>query len=135
MNEMYNMGIVTHNYSVIGILGTIFINIFMLIRATDINKYTRAMTLFMPIGMTVLGAVLFTGIVMMAAKHLDFTIENIVMIIFAIALIVLENRRSKKLHTLNKKQANALKLHKADAYKIFKVEVLMVLTISIWMWI
>jgi hypothetical protein len=135
MNEMYNMGIVTHNYGVIGILGTIFINILMLVRATNINKYTRAMTIFMPIGMTAIGAVIFTGVIMMAAKHLDFTIENIAMILFAIALIVLENRRSKKLHTLNKKQEDALKLHKIDAYKIFKIEVLMVLAISIWMWI
>ena len=104
MNEMYDMSIVTHNYGVIGILGMIFINILMLVRATDINKYTRAVTLFTPIAMTAIGAVIFTGIIMMAAKHLDFTIENIVMIIFAVVLIVLENKRSKKLHTLNKKQ-------------------------------
>jgi len=132
---MYDMSIVTHNYGVIGILGMIFINILMLVRATDINKYTRAVTLFTPIAMTAIGAVIFTGIIMMAAKHLDFTIENIVMIIFAVVLIVLENKRSKKLHTLNKKQKNALALHKTDAYKIFKIEILIVLVISIWMWI
>ncbi|MDA3908535.1 MAG: hypothetical protein PF437_05560 [Sulfurimonas sp.] len=135
MNEMYDMSIVTHNYGVIGILGTIFINILMLVRATDINKYTRAMTIFMPIGMTAIGAVIFTGIVMMAAKHLDFTIENIAMIIFAIVLIVLENKRSKKLQLLDKKQEDALAIHRIDAYKIFTIEILMILSISIWMWI
>ncbi len=117
---MYNMSIVTHNYGVIGILGTIFINILMLVRATDIDKYTRVLSIFMPIGMTAIGAVVFTGIVMMAAKHLDFTFENIVMIIFAITLIVLENMRSKKLNAMDKKQEDAMKLHKVDAYKIFK---------------
>jgi hypothetical protein len=135
MNEMYDMSIVTHNYSVIGILGTIFINILMLVKATDINKYARAVSLFMPIGMTIIGAVVFSGIVMMASKHLDFTIENIVMIIFAIALIVLENKRSKKLQYLDKKREDALNIYRVDAYKIFKIEILMVLVISIWMWI
>jgi hypothetical protein len=77
----------------------------------------------------------FSGIVMMASKHLDFTIENIVMIIFAIALIVLENKRSKKLQYLDKKREDALNIYRVDAYKIFKIEILMVLVISIWMWI
>ncbi|NOR57038.1 MAG: hypothetical protein GQ474_00770 [Sulfurimonas sp.] len=135
MNEMYNMSIVTHNYGVIGILGAIFINILMLVRATNIYKYTRAVMLFTPIAMTAIGAVVFTGVIMMAAKHLDFTIENIAMIIFAIVLIVLENRRSKNLHALDKKQEGILELHKVYAYKIFKIEILMVLAISTWMWI
>ncbi|WP_373003040.1 hypothetical protein [Sulfurimonas sp.] len=135
MNEMYDMSIVTHNYGVIGILGTIFINILMLVRATDISKYVRAVTLFMPIAMTTIGTVIFTGVVMMAAKHLDFTVENIVMIIFAIVLIILENKRSKNLHALDEKQEGALELHKVYAYKMFKIEILIVLVISIWMWI
>ncbi|WP_373035212.1 hypothetical protein [Sulfurimonas sp.] len=135
MNEMYDMSIVTHNYGVIGILGTIFINILMLVKATDIKKYVRAVSLFMPIGMTIIGAVVFSGVVMMASKHLDFTIENIVMIAFAIALIVLENKRSKTLQYLDKKREDALTLYRVYAYNIFKIEILMVLAISTWMWI
>jgi len=134
MNEMYDMGIVTHHYSVIVVLGMIFINILMLVRAADIYKYTRFVTIFMPIGMTAVGALIFTGVVMMAAKHLDFTVENIVMIVFAIVLIILENKRSKKLQFLDKKQENALSLYKVYAYKMFQIEVVMVLAISIWMW-
>ena len=132
---MYNMSIVTHNYSVIGILGTILINIILLMRAKDIKKYARTMSLFMPIIMTVIGSIIFTGVIMMAAKHLDFTIENIVMIIFAVALIVLENRRSKKLQRLDKSDDYALTFHKVDAFRIIKIEIVLVLAISIWMWI
>jgi len=135
MNEMYDMSIVTHNYSVIGILGTILVNIIMLMQADNIKKYTRAMSIFMPIGMTVIGAVIFTGVVMMAAKHLNFTIENILMIIFAITLIILENKRSKKLQKVDKSAEDALIIYKAEAYKILAIEVFMVLAISIWMWI
>ncbi len=132
---MYDMSIVTHNYGVIGILGTILVNIIMLARAKDIKKYTRAMRIFMPIGMTTIGFVIFSGVVMMAAKHLHFTIENIVMILFAVVLIVLENRRSKKLQYTDKRDDYALSIYKLDAYKIFKIEIVMVLALSIWMWI
>lgn len=135
MNEMYAMSIVTHNYSVYGVLGVILLNFLMLFRADDIRAYVRFVTLFMPIIMTTIGAVIFTGVVMMAAKHLDFTIENIVMILFAVLLIILENVRSKKLQRLNKKLPDALATHKKDAYKIFAIEVFVVLSISIWMWL
>jgi hypothetical protein len=135
MNEMYDMSIVMHNYSVYGILAVILLNFFVLFRASDIKAYARFVTLFMPIGMTVIGAVIFTGVVMMAAKHLDFTIENIVMILFAVVLIILENKRSKKLQRVNKKEPNALDVHKKEAYKIFALEAFVVLSISVWMWL
>ncbi|WP_321779299.1 hypothetical protein [Sulfurimonas sp.] len=135
MNEMYDMSIVTHNFGVFGILGMIFIHLFMLLRADDIKKYARFMLLFMPIGITTIGTVIFTGVIMMAAKHLDFTIENIIMIIFAIALIVLENKRSKSLQKLDKRDAYSLEYYKAGAYRIFAMEIFLTLSISIWMWI
>jgi len=135
MNEMYEMSIVMHNYSVYGILVVILLNLLVLTRAKDIRAYVRFVTLFMPIGMTVIGGVIFTGVVMMAAKHLDFTVENIVMILFAVVLIVLENVRSKKLQRLNKKHPEALETHTKEAYKIFIIEIFVVLSISIWMWL
>ncbi len=135
MNEMYDMSIVTHNYGVIGILVVIFINFMMLKRASDVDVYARSVSIFMPIAMTTIGFVIFTGVVMMAAKHLDFTIENIVMIAFAIVLVVLENKRSKLLQRLNKKRDDALDTYRADVGKIFIYEIVTVLSISIWMWI
>nr|WP_321266761.1 hypothetical protein [uncultured Sulfurimonas sp.] len=135
MNEMYDIGVVTHSYSVIGIFGVIFINIFMLLKANDIKKYARFMTLFIPISMMVITSIIFTGIVMMAAKHLDFTIENIVMIVVSIALIILENIKSKKLQRADKTDEAALTLYKVEANKIFLIEILTLLPISIWMWL
>jgi len=135
MNEMYDMSIVMHNYSVYGILVVILLNFFVLFKAKDIRKYIRFVTLFMPIGMTVIGAVIFTGVIMMAAKHLDFSIENIVMILFGIVLIVLENVRSKKLQRVDKKLSKGLESYKKEAYKIFALEIFVVLSISVWMWL
>ncbi|MEA2099184.1 MAG: hypothetical protein U9P72_03545 [Campylobacterota bacterium] len=135
MNEMYDMSIVTHNYGVMLVLGVILVNLYMLSSTKDVKKYKRKHTLFMPIGMTMIGVILFTGIVMMAAKHLDFTIENIVMILFVVALIVLENKRSSALNFLDLRVENAFEKYKKYAIKIFLIEVLVVLSISIWMWI
>lgn len=135
MNEMYDMSIVTHNYGVMLVLGVIMVNFYMLLSTKNMTKYIRKHTLFMPIGMTMVGIILFTGVVMMAAKHLDFSIENIVMILFVTALIVLENKRSSTLGKIDSKVENSFENYKKYAMKILTLEVVVVLSISVWMWI
>jgi len=134
MNEMYDMSIVTHNYGVIGILLAVFINFMMLYRATEMKKYKREMRIFTPISSIGIGIIIFTGVVMMAAKHLQFSIENIAMIIFAVSFIVLEVKRAKTLKYLDPQKENALKVFKSFAIKIFLIEIVLVLSISFWMW-
>lgn len=135
MNEMYDMSIVTHNWGVMSVLGVIFINIFMLFGIKNLAKYTRAVSLFTPIVGTTIGIVVFTGVVMMAAKHLEFSVQNVVMIIFAIILIYLEVKRSLRLKQLNKKESTAFDSYKSYALKIFVLEILVILSISLWMWL
>ncbi len=132
---MYDMSIVTHNYGVAFVLSAILANFFFLYRAKDMKKYKRTMRLFNPIAGTVIGFVIFTGVVMMAAKHLDFTIENIVMILFAISLIVLEAKRASKLKWSDPRVENALQNYKIYVKKIFLLETVLILSISTWMWI
>ena len=133
MNEMYDMSIVTHYYGVIGILVVIFVNALMLKSANNIVSYQRQMSLFTPISSTAIGAIIFTGIVMMAAKHLEFTIENIIMIVFSIVIIYLEVKRAKGLKYLNKKEEHALDKFKKYAAYILLIELILVISISIWM--
>ncbi|MDQ1338509.1 MAG: hypothetical protein QG617_1476 [Campylobacterota bacterium] len=128
------MSIITHGSGVMLVFGAIFINIFMLFWIKNLAKYTRAVSLFTPIVGTTIGIVIFTGVVMMAAKHLEFTLENIVMIIFAIILIYLEVKRSLRLKHLNKKEQGAFDGYKSYALKIFVLEILVILSISLWMW-
>lgn len=134
MNEMYDMSIVAHNYGVMTVLGVIFINIFMLFSIKNLAKYTRVMSLFTPIGSTMIGVVIFTGVVMMASKHLDFTVQNIAMIVFAVIFIFLEVKRSLGLKYLDKKSEEAFKNYKSYALKIMLLEIFAVLAISFWMW-
>ena len=135
MNEMYDMSIVTHNLGVMGILVVFLVNVLMLLGAKDIRAYKRKMTLFTPIGSTMIGAVLFTGIIMMAAKHLDFTIENIVMMVFAVIFIFLEVKRTSTLKYIDVKKEDALSTYKSAAITILQIEVIITLAISAWMWI
>ncbi|MDD3443516.1 hypothetical protein [Sulfurimonas denitrificans] len=135
MNEMYDMSIVTHNWGVIAVLGVILINILMLFGIKSSVKYMRAISLFTPIVGTAIGMVIFTGIVMMASKHLDFTIENIVMILFATALIYLEVKRSKGVSRVNKRDEASFLEYKREATNIFLAEIAVVLSISLWMWV
>ncbi len=134
MNEMYDMSIVTHNFGVMGILAVIFINVMMLLGAKELNAYRRKMMLFTPIGSTMLGVVLFSGVVMMAAKHLEFSAENIAMIVIGVVLILLEVRRMKKLKYLHSKDEGVLQKYKSEAMTILQIEVALVLAISAWMW-
>jgi hypothetical protein len=135
MNEMYDMSIVTHNLGVIGILVVVFINLVLLFSATDIKKYKRSMRLFTPIGSLAIGIVIFTGIVMMAAKHLAFSIENIAMIIFALSIIFLEVKRVKTLKMWNMATENALAKYKKFASRLLLLEVGITLLMSAWMWL
>jgi len=129
MNEMYSMSIVTHYWSVIGVLGVVFLNMFVLMSAKDIKKYRKFMSVFTPIGSVLIGSVIFTGVVMMTAKHLDFTLANIVMIIFAVVFIVMEVKRAKELKFADVK----LDEYKLYAFKILIAEIVVIVGISVWM--
>lgn len=136
MNEMYNMGLSLHSLGAMALMGVIILNIFFLRIAKDLQKYKRLMSIFLlPLTATVLGLDIFTGIVMMAAKNLDFTIENIVMIGISVSLIVLEVKRAKSLKYMNPKKKRSLEAYKASASKLLYIEAVWTLVIFIWMWL
>jgi len=133
MNEMYNMSIVTHYYSVWAVFGVILLNLFMIIKANNIEVYKRFNTLFMPIGSMFIASVIFTGVIMMAAKHLDFSIENILMIIIGASIIILEAKRTKKLKYLKNDNFPAFLEYKKEVTKSFFIQMILLISISIWM--
>jgi hypothetical protein len=135
MNEMYSMGLGIHSFGAVFLLGTIFLNIVMLRLAKDIKKYKRVMSIYLiPLSITSIGLAVFTGAIMMAAKHLDFTIENIVMILISIILIVLEARRAKYLKFMRNDRERVMEAYSMFASRILYMQLALVLIISIWMW-
>jgi len=129
MNEMYNMGLSLHSIGTVTLLVMIFANLFILLSFKEFEKYKRLMSVvLLPLTATILGFVVFTGIIMMAAKHLHFSVENIVMILISLMLIFLEIKRSKY-------RGRDFDTYKAFARRILQIEFVSVLIISIWMWI
>ena len=127
------MSIVTHNFSVLVVLAVIGINFYKIYRADHVQTYRKFNMLFNPVGATILGSVIFTGIIMMAAKHLDFTFANVIMIIFSIVLIVLEAKRSKALRYVMNNDFEAFLVYKKYSQKILLSEFLISLVIYIGM--
>jgi len=135
MNEMYNMGLSIHSFGTVALLGVILINILYLKSAKDLYKYKRKMSIFlMPLSSMALGIVIFTGVVMMAAKHLHFNAANIAMIFVSVVLIVLEAKRAKVLKYISPKAEDGLEVYKNFAMRIFYVEIVLIIIIGVWMW-
>lgn len=137
MNEMYTMSLSLHSFGTLALLGVICLNMLFLFLADDLNIYKRKMSIIlMPLSSMALGAVVFTGVVMMAAKHLEFNLANIAMILLSIILIVLEVKRSKTLKRIRiNAEVDALKAYKKYALAILMLELLFITLIAAWMWL
>ncbi len=134
MNEMYNMSIDIHDLGVLGIMAMIALNMLMTLRTKDAVLYMKSMRVYVtPISATMIGVVIFTGIVMIAAKHLDFTFENIVMIIASAYLIVLEVKRTGLFKRIDIRKEDGFALYKAKVMKILGIEMAVTAVIGIWM--
>ena len=122
---MYNMGLSIHSLGIVVLLGVLVLNFAVIQKSTSFEKYRRLNSIFLlPLTATVLGVAFFTGVIMMAAKHLDFTLANLVMIFVSFILIVLERKRNK-----------ALQVYKTFGVKILVIEMVLILAMSTWMWL
>ena len=133
MNYMYNMSIDAHGYSVVLLLLLMSLNLILLFKADALLPYRKKMAYLTPTIAVVLASIIFTGTIMMAAKHLQFTLENVVMIVFGIVFIILEAKRVKPLKHL-KNLPQAIPLYRDFAKKILFAQFLLVGAISAWMW-
>ncbi|MEJ2372333.1 MAG: hypothetical protein P8Y16_00745 [Sulfurimonas sp.] len=135
MDQMYAMGVNIHSIGVIVLILAMVTNLIALKQAKDLSKYKRLRSVvLLPLNSMLVAAALFTGTLMMAAKHLDFTFENILMIVIAITLIIKEVRRSKALKHADEDDPVDLLLYKQFASRIIYFELFLVISISIWMW-
>ena len=131
---MYSMGIVLHFYSVALLVVVISANIYALKNAREIVAYKRSsQLLFVPLLGSLIFAIMFTGTVLMAAKHLEFTIENIVMIVIGGIVVVLEIKRIKPLKYIRGSDTEGFAGYKRYALNIFYVEAALVVAVGAWM--
>lgn len=130
---MYNTSLQLHFGLVLAWLGVIAFNMAMLQFAVQADVYVRRARIAMPFSVMAIFAVAFTGTVMMAAKHLDFTIENIAMIAVTVILVILESRRYRTLRRLRIKAEGALDLYRTFAIKLLAAEMAVTLFMTLWM--
>ena len=133
MEEMYSMSIVAHNYSVLAVLMVIGVNFYKLLSAKSVQEYRKFIMVFNGVGGTVLGIIIFTGVIMMAAKHLDFTLENNIMIVFSIAFIISEAKRSKAFKYVLNRDKEGFEVYKQKVKKIHAFQFITTLLIYVWM--
>ncbi len=134
MEAMYSMGIDIHYFGVIVLMGVVVFNIAMLAFSQQVVRYAKRMRIVMPVSATLLALILFTGAVMMAAKHLSFTLPNIAMIVISIVIIVLEAKRYKTLkRRTDIAQEGAFEGYKAKAFRFLGIELFLLVAMSAWM--
>ncbi len=133
MEMMYNTSLQLHFGLVLFWMGVIAFNMAMVQFATQADIYVRRARIAMPFSVMAIFAVAFTGTVMMAAKHLDFTIENIAMIVTTVLLVIMESRRYKTLRHLRIKAEDALALYRPFALKLLAAEMAVTLFMTVWM--
>lgn len=134
MEEMYALGLEIHYFGVVVLMGMVVFNIVMLGLSKQIVEYARRMRIAMPISATMIALILFTGAVMMAAKHLSFTPSNVAMIVIGIAMIVLEAKRYSTLkRKTDARSQNALSVYKSKAFPLLGVQMVLLLAMTGWM--
>ena len=130
MNEMYEMSQSIHIYSVIFMLLSLIILMIMHKLNLEQEKFVKNVSIVSVFHTSFLGAVGLTGMIMMAAKHLSFTMANIFMIIGLVVIIVLEVKRNKILKMVVKLQRVELDIYKRVAFNYELIELVLLLVIG-----
>ncbi|MDP3301808.1 MAG: hypothetical protein Q8S36_07565 [Sulfuricurvum sp.] len=134
MEALYTAGLEIHFVGIIVLLAVVIFNIIMLGLSHQIIRYAKRLRIVMPISSLLISITIFTGIVMMAGKHLNFSFANITMIVLSILFIVLEVKRYKILkHETDIKQDNAFNQYKKKALRILGIELALLVVMSAWM--
>ena len=134
MEAMYTMGLEIHTFGVIVLMGVVMFNIVMLALSHHLIRYAKRMRIIMPISASLIALILLTGSIMMAAKHLHFTLANDAMIIIGIVMIVLEAKRYKTLkRRTDITQEGAFALYKQKAFRLLGIEAILLVVMSVWM--
>jgi 4-amino-4-deoxy-L-arabinose transferase-like glycosyltransferase len=134
MEAMYKMGLEIHYFGVMVLMGVVMFNIVMLALSKQVIRYSKRMRIVMPISASLIALILFTGSIMMAAKHLHFTFANLAMIVVGIVMIILEAKRYKTLkRRTDIADEGAFDLYKRKAFRFLGIEAALLLALSVWM--
>ncbi|MCJ7766025.1 MAG: hypothetical protein MUP09_08815 [Thiovulaceae bacterium] len=129
------MSLTIHGWGVLLLAGIFLATLWQLNRSEDVLAYLRKMRIQGPLTFMAMFVPIFTGMVMMAAKHLSFTIPNIAMVVLSVVLVVFEIKRYKPLKYGSIMEEGAFDKYKKEAQTILISETALIVLISIWMFI
>ncbi len=130
MNEMYEMSQAIHIYSVIGLLLILLTMIAFHKVKGDFQKFIKTIKVLMIFHLSLLGFVVLTGTVMMAAKHLSLTPANLLMIIAFFLISALEIKRNKALAKVIKFKQMDETVYKRLGFKYLMIEFVFLLAVG-----
>jgi len=130
MNEMYEMSQSIHIFSVVAMIISLIIMMLIHKSSYEVEIFEKKLAIAMVFYSSFLGAAALTGMIMMAAKHLDFTLANLVMIIGLMALIGLEIKRYKILKMVIRFKRVELDVYKRVAFNYEIIELVLILVIG-----
>jgi len=130
MNEMYEMSQSLHIYSVIALICVLVLMIIMHKFSTDFKVFTKRIQILMIFHISLSSAVVLTGSIMMAVKHLSLTPANLVMILAIFAIATLEIKRNKALTKVTKFKLMPKMSYIKLGYKYQSLELLILIIVG-----
>lgn len=130
MNEMYEMSQSIHIYSVIGLIVILLFMIALHKVKGDFEKFVKNIKILMVFHLSLLGFVVLTGTVMMAAKHLSMTPANLLMIVAVFIILALEIKRNRALSKVIKFKLMEEDVYKRVGFKYQTIELFLLLGVS-----
>jgi len=97
MNEMYALSQDIHIYTLMGWLFVLLTMIVVHKWANDFDKLVKSISVLMILHITLASAMVLTGAIMMAVRHLSLTPANLLMILAILVVATLEIKRNKAL--------------------------------------
>ena len=130
MDEMYLMAMDIHFFSVLMLI--LFVSILTLLTKLplDFKIFSKFFRPVLPLYFSFLAAVTLTGAIMMAAKHLSFSLINIIMIVTFFSIVHLEVMRHN--HFKNKLRASDEEqvFYKKKAFMLHGIELVMLVIVT-----
>jgi len=130
MNEMYEMSQNLHIYSVIAMILTLLIMMLLHKLQSEQEVFVKRNAIVMVFHTSFIASTALTGVIMMAAKHLNFSFANIIMIIGLVAIIVLEVKRSKILKQVVRFGRGELTDYKRVGFNFELIELVLILIVG-----
>lgn len=130
MDEMYKMSQSLHIYSVIGLIIILLVMLLMHKTKGDFKGFTKKINILMIFHITLASAVVLTGTIMMAVKHLSLTPANLLMIVSIFIISALEIKRNKALAKVIKYKQMNEEVYKTVGLKYQTIEFILLLIVG-----